>query len=177
MATEKSKIKELEDLRSMMESQRKSMIDREIRELTLRFQTDRGNLENEIRKLREGIEYKNRELEEYRQRCQKYEITVMELKRSESAIDDLNGKVAIMAQEISRLNEMLRQKQEEIDAGRQREYKLQQQMKEQQQWEFENKQLRGNLENRTREIEDWRIKCGRLEDEVGKNRELAMINQ
>ena len=30
-ATEKSKIKELEDLRSMMESQRKSMIDREIR--------------------------------------------------------------------------------------------------------------------------------------------------
>ena len=30
-ATEKSKAKELEDLRAMMESQRKSMIDREIR--------------------------------------------------------------------------------------------------------------------------------------------------
>lgn len=52
MAAERSKDKELEDLRQMLESQRKSMIDREIRELTLRFQTDRGNLENEIRKLR-----------------------------------------------------------------------------------------------------------------------------
>lgn len=46
MAAERSKDKELEDLRQMLESQRKSMIDREIRELTLRFQTDRGNLEN-----------------------------------------------------------------------------------------------------------------------------------
>lgn len=71
----------------------------------------------------------------------------------------------------------MRQKQEEIEGGRQKEYKLQQQLKEQQQWEFENKQLRGNLENRTREIEDWRIKCGRLEDEVAKGREIAHINQ
>ena len=37
-AVEKSKTKELEDLRNMMESQRKSMIDREIREMTIRFQ-------------------------------------------------------------------------------------------------------------------------------------------
>jgi conjugal transfer/entry exclusion protein len=37
-ASEKSKAKELEDLRNMMESQRKSMIDREIREMTIRFQ-------------------------------------------------------------------------------------------------------------------------------------------
>lgn len=37
-ACEKSKAKELEDLRNMMECQRKSMIDREIREMTIRFQ-------------------------------------------------------------------------------------------------------------------------------------------
>jgi predicted nucleic acid-binding Zn-ribbon protein len=52
MAAEKSKAKELDDLRLMMESQRKSMLDREMRELTIKFQADRGNLENEIRKLR-----------------------------------------------------------------------------------------------------------------------------
>lgn len=45
-AAEKSKLKELEDLRSMMESQRKSMIDREIREMTIRFQNERSSLEN-----------------------------------------------------------------------------------------------------------------------------------
>lgn len=38
LASEKSKIKELEELRNLMESQRKSMIDREIREMTIRFQ-------------------------------------------------------------------------------------------------------------------------------------------
>ena len=37
-ASEKSKAKELEDLRNLMECQRKSMIDREIREMTIRFQ-------------------------------------------------------------------------------------------------------------------------------------------
>lgn len=37
-AAEKSKAKELEDLRNLMECQRKSMIDREIREMTIRFQ-------------------------------------------------------------------------------------------------------------------------------------------
>jgi predicted nucleic acid-binding Zn-ribbon protein len=52
-AAEKSKAKELEDLRNMMESQRKSMIDREIREMTIRFQNERSSLENEIRKCRE----------------------------------------------------------------------------------------------------------------------------
>jgi predicted nucleic acid-binding Zn-ribbon protein len=46
MAAEKSKAKELDDLRLMMESQRKSMLDREMRELTIKFQAERGNFEN-----------------------------------------------------------------------------------------------------------------------------------
>lgn len=43
-ASERSKLKELEDLRNMMESQRKSMISREIREMTIRFQNERSTL-------------------------------------------------------------------------------------------------------------------------------------
>lgn len=45
-AAEKSKAKELDELRMMMESQRKSMFDREIREITIKFQTERSTLEN-----------------------------------------------------------------------------------------------------------------------------------
>jgi predicted nucleic acid-binding Zn-ribbon protein len=59
-AAEKSKAKELEDLRNLMECQRKSMIDREIREMTIRFQNERSTLENEIRKARELLENRNR---------------------------------------------------------------------------------------------------------------------
>lgn len=46
----------MEDLRLMMESQRKSMLDREIKELTLKFGSERQNLEKEIRKAREALE-------------------------------------------------------------------------------------------------------------------------
>lgn len=43
---EVSKSREMEDLRLMMESQRKSTLDREIKELTLKFGSERQNLEN-----------------------------------------------------------------------------------------------------------------------------------
>ena len=71
-ATERSKVKELEDLRSMMESQRKSMIDREIREMTVRFQNERSGLESEIRKCRELLDNRGREIDDYREKCQQY---------------------------------------------------------------------------------------------------------
>lgn len=45
----------MEDLRRMMESQRKSMLDREIKELTLKFENERNNLQNDNRKLRDSI--------------------------------------------------------------------------------------------------------------------------
>jgi len=63
-----------------------------------------------------------------------------------------------------------------LEGFRQREYKLQQQLKEQQQWEFENKQLRTNLDNRAREIEDWKIRYSKLDEEVARNRDLSRIN-
>ncbi len=46
MAAERSRAKELEDLRNIMENQRKSMIDREIKEMSVKFQNERSNLEN-----------------------------------------------------------------------------------------------------------------------------------
>jgi len=45
LSLDKSRAKELEDMRLMLESQRKSIIDREMRELTLKFNTERSGLE------------------------------------------------------------------------------------------------------------------------------------
>lgn len=45
---------------------------------------------------------------------------MMELRKSETTIADLNGKIGIINQEVSRLNDILRQKQEEIEGGRQK---------------------------------------------------------
>lgn len=48
------------------------MIDREIREMAIRFQNERGSLEGEIRKLREMLNNRDSEIENYKQRCQRY---------------------------------------------------------------------------------------------------------
>lgn len=74
------------------------MIDREIREMTIRFQNERSSLENEIRKSRELLDNRARELEDYKQRCQKYEITVMELRNYENLITDHENKLVLLNQ-------------------------------------------------------------------------------
>ena len=71
----------------------------------------------------------------------------------------------------------MRQRQDELEAGRQKEFKLQQQLKEQSQWEVENRQLKNTLENRLKEIEDWKIRANKLEAELDKGREVSRNNQ
>lgn len=93
-AGEKSKAKELEELRNMMESQRKSMIDREIREMAIRHQNERAGLESEIRKLREIVNNRDNEIQNYKERCQRFEIENMELRNHENTIEQLENQLA-----------------------------------------------------------------------------------
>lgn len=134
MAAEKSKAKELDDLRLMMESQRKSMLDREMRELTLKFQAERGTLENEIRKLREALEYKQRDLDETKNRLQRSEMVVVEMRGNLTQLAEYENKIAMLAQEMTRLNDVLRSKQDELEQARTREQSLTVKLKEQSQW-------------------------------------------
>ncbi len=53
----------------------------------------------------------------------------MELKRNEVTITDLENKLTVVSQELYRLNDILKQKQDELEAARQKEYRLQQQLK------------------------------------------------
>jgi hypothetical protein len=66
--------------------------------MTIRFQNERSSLENEIRKSRELLDNRARELEDYKQRCQKYEITVMELRNYENLITDHENKLVLLNQ-------------------------------------------------------------------------------
>ena len=58
----------------------------------------------------------------------------MELRNYENIISDHENKLALLNQELIRLNEILRDKNEENAAYRQREQKLSQQIKEQKEW-------------------------------------------
>ena len=55
-------------------------------------------MENEIRKNREMLENRNREVDDYRQKCQKYEISLMELKNYENIIADSENKIILLNQ-------------------------------------------------------------------------------
>ena len=103
--------------------------------------------------MRESLEYKNRELEDMRQKVQRTDITIMELRSNLTQIPEFESKITLMSQEMMRLNEVLAGKQEELENLRRREHQLQGKLKEQSQWEFDCKQLRSTLESRQREIE------------------------
>lgn len=50
------------------------------------------------------LENRNREIDDYKQKCQKYEITIMELRNYENLINDHENKLALLNQELLRLN-------------------------------------------------------------------------
>lgn len=119
-------------------------------------------MENEIRKNREIIDNKNREIDDYRQKCQKYEISLMELRNYENVIADNENKIVLLNQEVLRLNDVLTRKNDDLENWKQRDFKLNQQLKAQQEWEYESKQLKSALENRNRELEEWKVRNSRL---------------
>lgn len=53
-------------MRSSLDVQRRSQLDREVREITLRFNAERSQLEGEIKRLKDFMDGKNREVEEWR---------------------------------------------------------------------------------------------------------------
>ena len=50
------------------------------------------------------LENRTREIEDYRQKCNKYEISLMELKNYENVISDQENKIILLNQELLRLN-------------------------------------------------------------------------
>lgn len=118
--------------------------------MTIRFQNERSTLENEIRKGRELLENRNREIDDYKQRIQKMEIQVMELRNYESILTENENKIAMLSQEMLRLNQVLGSKEDELSNLRQQLQRLNQQLKEQGEWENENKRLKQLLDTRSK---------------------------
>ena len=56
------------------------------------------------------LENRNREIDQYKQKCQKYEISIMELRNYENVISDNENKIVLLNQELLRLNDILGRK-------------------------------------------------------------------
>lgn len=76
-------------MRSSIDLQRKSQLDKEVRELTAKFNMERGQLEMEIRRLKEFIEGKNREGEELRVQVTRLDRQLQEMNAKTGHVRDL----------------------------------------------------------------------------------------
>lgn len=76
-----------------------------------------------------------------------------------------------------RLNEVMKSKDDEVQKLKKREYDLNIKLKEQAEWENDNKNLREQLDNKIKEINDWRARASRLEEEAVRGKELALYKQ
>lgn len=61
---ERMKDQELESFKSSSETRRKSLLNREMRELTLKFQSDKAQIEAENRRLKDVIDLRQLEIDE-----------------------------------------------------------------------------------------------------------------
>ena len=68
-----------------------------------------------------------------------------------------------MASELNRLNELLRSREEDIQAYKKHEYELNLKLKEQQDWAADNNNLRQQLDQKDGEIAEWRARASKLE--------------
>jgi uncharacterized small protein (DUF1192 family) len=75
-------------------------------------------LEAEIRKLKEFLEIRSRETEEWRSKYSRIEITVTELKGSQSKLIEYENRIALLSSEIERLNQIMKRKNDEIEEWR-----------------------------------------------------------
>ncbi len=108
------------------------------------------------------------EIDEYKRKCERYEVSLMELRNYESLIEDNENKIVLLNQEILRLNEVLRNMTEEIERYKKIEYDLNLKVRNEKEWEYQNGQLKSSLEQKAREVEEWRVRYSRLDDEVAK---------
>lgn len=121
-----------------------------------------------MRKLRDMLNSRGMEIDEYKRKCERYEVSLMELRNYESLIEDNENKIVLLNQEILRLNEVLRNMTEEIERYKKIEYDLNLKVRNEKEWEYQNGQLKSSLEQKAREVEEWRVRYSRLDDEVAK---------
>jgi len=81
-------------------------------------------MKNEIRRLAEFLELRDKEIYELRSKVNQYELIITELKICEGRNLEYENKLTLFSSEIERLNKHVREKSEELENQRLRIHKL-----------------------------------------------------
>lgn len=111
-------------------------------------------LQGEIQRLREIVDERSLELENWRIKCSRIEIELSEKDSLGRKVLELDGRAELLISEIERLNKLLREKNSEIDDWRMRYSKLELITKESASIKEENIRLRQLLDLKMNEIDE-----------------------
>lgn len=97
-----------------MDVQRKSQLDKEVRDLANRFNLERSQMEIELRRLKEALEGKTRESEDWRQKVSRYELQLQEMNSKLGHAQVLEKRVGEYEMRMSSLTQSLEQLERQL---------------------------------------------------------------
>ena len=125
--------------------------------------SDRGLLENEIRRLKEILEGKLQELDNNKARNSALELALADKDGTESRYREYQEKIRLLSNELEKVSVILGEKNEEIEAWRVKWSKIEGNLRDREVLENEVRKMRGILEKKLYEIEEIKALCTKYE--------------
>ena len=85
---------------------------------------EKSGMEGELHRLQDILEHRNHEIDEWRKKYSSLEVTIIELRSSQGKLFEYENKIALLSQEIERLQSMMKLRNEEIDEWKHKFYDL-----------------------------------------------------
>jgi chromosome segregation ATPase len=113
-ALERTKNREMEEVKSSFENSKRFEIERELREFQSKYQNERGIFELEMKRAKDAIEAKNKEIEDLRLNISQFSRKMQDYSKVAERYEDLEGKIGMATEEIERLNRVLKDRNAEL---------------------------------------------------------------
>jgi uncharacterized small protein (DUF1192 family) len=129
-------------------------------------------LTQEIERLNGVLRQRAEEIDNWKSRYSKIEISITEYKGLEGRLREYENRIALLSQEIERLNGVLKSRADEIEQWRVNYSKLEITINEYKVIESRGKDMEGRVSMLLREIDDWKSRYSKLEISIGEYRNL-----
>lgn len=153
-------------MKSQMEAQRKSYINREIKELTIKYENEISTLVSELRKSREEAEYRLGEMQRLQQIAHGFNMRENEVKEIEDKMYEYENRFVMLSQENYRLNELLRWKVDELERNKVSEQQWRLKLEGSSGLEGRNKLLEADVARLTLEVQERGVSVSRASERL-----------
>jgi prefoldin subunit 5 len=99
-ALDRTKNREIEEIKNSFESSKRMEVERELREVQSRSQNERGIFEMEMKRAKEAIDVKNKEIEDLRTNIAQFSRKMQDYSKVAERYEDLEGKIGMATEEI-----------------------------------------------------------------------------